>query len=341
MKKRLISRLSIKMQFTLLVMIELVIATIVSGFIVEILKLLRIPILIPDVVWFVVLALAVGGAINNFFGKRFLEPIMKLGRAMEQVADGDFGIRLEARNESKEIREIYSNFNFMVEELSATEILQTDFVSNVSHEFKTPINAIEGYVMLLQDSAWLKEKEQEEYINKILLNTNRLSKLVGNMLLLSKIDNQAIQSKQTKIRLDEQIRQSVVILEPVWSSKEIEFDVDLDEVEYIGNESLLHHVWDNLIGNAIKFSPQAGEIIIKMRKFNNEIIVHIDDNGPGIKEEEKRHIFDRFYQSDSSHKEEGNGLGLALVKNILQVCNGEIYVENLTKGCRFTVKLNT
>ena len=159
------------------------------------------------------------------------------------------------------------------------------------------------------------------------------------MLLLSKLDNQAIQSKQTKFRLDEQVRQSIVILEPAWEEKNIEFDVEMEDIEYVGNESLLHHVWDNLIGNAIKFSPQDGEIKIRMHVAEGRIVFSIEDKGQGILEKDKNHIFDRFYQSDSSHKQEGNGLGLALVKQILDLSDGRISVENLEKGCRFTVKL--
>ena len=339
MKKRVKIKVSIRMWFTLLAMAGLIISTSIAGVIIEMIKKFEVPSYLPDVVWIIILSTSIGWIINYFFSKKFFVPVMKLNRAMKEVAKGDFTIRLEGKRELKEIQEIYSNFNLMTQELSATEILQTDFVSNVSHEFKTPINAIEGYATLLQGQEQLSELEKEVYVDKILLNTRRLSKLVGNMLLLSKLDNQVIQSKQSKFRLDEQIRQSIVILEPAWEEKNIEFDVDMEDIEYLGNESLLHHVWDNLIGNAIKFSPRDGFIKIVMKKIGNEINFLIEDDGPGIREKDKKHIFDRFYQSDSSHREEGNGLGLALVKQIVDVSNGEIFVENLVKGCRFTVKL--
>lgn len=339
MKKRVKIKVSIRMWFTLLAMAGLIISTSIAGVIIEMIKKFEVPSYLPDVVWIIILSTSIGWIINYFFSKKFFVPVMKLNRAMKEVAKGDFTIRLEGKRELKEIQEIYSNFNLMTQELSTTEILQTDFVSNVSHEFKTPINAIEGYATLLQGQEQLSELEKEVYVDKILLNTRRLSKLVGNMLLLSKLDNQVIQSKQSKFRLDEQIRQSIVILEPAWEEKNIEFDVDMEDIEYLGNESLLHHVWDNLIGNAIKFSPRDGFIKIVMKKIGNEINFLIEDDGPGIREKDKKHIFDRFYQSDSSHREEGNGLGLALVKQIVDVSNGEIFVENLVKGCRFTVKL--
>ena len=166
--------------------------------------------------------------------------------------------------------------------------------------------------------------------------------MVGNILLLSKIENQSISTGQVRFRLDEQIRQSIVMLEPQWVKKEIEFDVEMDPVRYIGNESILHHVWDNLIGNAIKFSLQGGMIRIQLTEKQEKIFFTIEDNGPGVPENAKKHIFDKFYQSDSSHKEEGNGLGLALVKRILDLSGGEVYVENIPEGgCRFTVILKT
>lgn len=337
-KKFLNLGMTMSVRFTLLVMAELVVVCIVSWIFSE---LLHFQVEIPLAVWLVLLSVIIGGAINSFLSRSFFDPITKLGEAMQQVAEGDFEVRLETRYGLKEIRDIYANFNLMAKELGATEILQTDFVSNVSHEFKTPISAVEGYATLLQGSEQLSRKEQEAYVDKILLNTRRLSHLVGNILLLSKIDNQAIQSRQTKFRLDEQIRQSIVMSEPQWSVKDIEFDVDMEVVEYVGAESLLHHVWDNLIGNAIKFSPMGSTIRIRMEKKSKQIIFSIEDDGPGISEEAKKHIFDKFYQEDSSHKEEGNGLGLALVKQILQVCDGDVTAENMPEGgCRFSVVLN-
>lgn len=337
MKKKKAFRIGMRTQFIFLVMAELVIAMVISWIIVGIFK---ISIDLPAIVWLVIFSVLIGGALNDLISRIFFAPIMKLGDAMRKVAEGDLTVTLKTTSSSGEIQRIYSDFNLMTRELRATEILQTDFVSNVSHEFKTPINAIEGYATLLQGGNQLNPEDQEVYVEKILLNTRRLSNLVGNILLLSRIDNQAIQSRQKRYRLDEQIRQSIVMLEPEWTKKDIEFDVNLEDVEYVGNESLLHHVWDNLIGNAVKFSPYGGTIFMEMRRKGTQIFYQIDDCGPGIAEEAKRHIFDKFYQSDSSHKEEGNGLGLALVKQILSVCNGEVKVKNLPEGgCRFTVVL--
>lgn len=295
---------------------------------------------VPHLVVMLVTSMLVSSVIMNFVSHAFLDPMKKMQEAIGKVADGDFSVRLETDSKAKEVREIFSGFNLMVHELSATEVLQTDFVSNVSHEFKTPINAIEGYAMLLQDSDNLSSDEQAQYVEKVLFNTQRLSTLVGNILLLSKIDNQSIQTKQNTFRLDEQIRQAIVLLEPEWVKKDVEFEVDMEDVEYCGNEGLLHHVWYNLIGNAIKFNPRFGLIRIRLKKREEDILFEIEDSGPGISEEAKKHIFDKFYQGDSSHKEEGNGLGLALVKKILNLSYGEVAAENIPGGgCRFTVIL--
>lgn len=294
---------------------------------------------IPLLVELIAVCLIVGMLVTSLLSKSFFNPIKKLRKAMERVADGDFTVQLDPRSSSKEILEIYSGFNLMVHELAATEILQTDFVSNVSHEFKTPINAIEGYSTLLQSSENL-DAEQKQYVEKIIFNTERLSSLVGSILLLSKLENKQISTGKSLYRLDEQIRQSVVALEPSWEKKNIELDVELDRVEYNGNESMMRHVWDNLIGNAIKFSPCDSIVEIRLVRQNDYIIFTVSDCGPGLSEEAQKHMFDKFYQADSSHKEEGNGLGLALVNRILSIEKGQIEAKNLDRGgCQFTVLL--
>ena len=237
-----------------------------------------------------------------------------------------------------EVGESYQSFNVMTKELRATEVLQMDFVSNVSHEFKTPINAIEGYTMLLQGEEL--SQEQEGYVEKILFNTKRLSGLVGNILLLSKLENQNIPMKKTKYRLDEQIRQAFLSLESKWTEKEIGFQVELEEVKYTGNEGLLMHIWMNLLDNAIKFSPAKGTITMFLKQEKNSVKFIVEDEGPGIEEDVKTRIFDKFYQVDGSHKAEGNGLGLALVKRIVDSAGGTIKAENREYGgCRFVVEL--
>ncbi len=299
---------------------------------------LDVQINIPNLTWIVFLSLLVGAVIFSLISKRLLTPLSKLGDSMGEVANGNFEIQLETNSRLDFVQDIYSDFNLMVKELSATETLQTDFVSNVSHEFKTPLTAIEGYATLLQDCS--DSQVQSEYVDKIIFNTQRLSTLVGSILLLSKVDNKAIQTKQATYSLDEQIRQTIVFSEPKWSAKEIDFDVDLAQIDYCGDEGMLFHVWSNLIGNAIKFSPDGGTIKIKLAEKNEKIVFTVEDEGCGIEPESLKHIFNKFYQADSSHKAEGNGLGLSLAKGILELCGGTVSAENIPSGgAKFTVTL--
>lgn len=293
---------------------------------------------IHPLIWLLFFSVTIGMTASVVVNIILLQPVVRLSRAMKQVAGGDFNVQLKSKSIIREIRETYDSFNMMMQGLKATETIQSDFVSNVSHEFKTPINAIEGYAMLLQGGA--DEAQQEEYVARILSNTNRLSTLVGNILLLSKVSSNSMPLTETTYRLDEQIRQSLVLLEPAWSEKNVDFDVDMEELVWTGPETLLHHVWSNLIANAVKFGPHGGEVQITLKKTDGRYLFTISDHGPGIPEEEQEHIFLKFYQSDSSHKQEGNGLGLALCRQILNICGGTISVANRDGGgCTFTVSL--
>lgn len=332
------NRFSLRTRLTGLVTLEMLVCVGIS-FGLDLLFRALFPWEVPLIIELVGVCLLVGILVTGLLSKYFFNPIKKLRGAMDQVAEGDFSVRLEEESSSKEIMEIYTGFNLMAHELNATEILQSDFVSNVSHEFKTPINAIEGYATLLQESDNL-DPMQQEYIEKIQFNTQRLSSLVGSILLLSKLENQQIPTKQTVFRLDEQLRQSILAMEPAWVKKDIDLDVELERADYLGKEPMLRHVWDNLISNAIKFSPKGGCVRIRLAKEATSILVSIEDQGPGLSEEAKKHMFDKFYQADTSHKQEGNGLGLALVKRILIMEKGQVAAENLPEGgCRFTVTL--
>ena len=326
--------------FTMAIFGEVCLSILVGvGLILVLNRLFGVTLSIPSVIWVLVASSALAGIIALLLNHRILRPIRSLGSAMNRVAGGDFKIRLASRSRSGDIQQLYRDFNVMVSELEKTEVLQSDFVSNVSHEFKTPINAIEGYTMLLQDTPQATP-EQREYVDKILHNTRRLSSLIGDILLLSKVENQTIAREKTEFRLDEQVRQSILSLEPQWSEKETDFDVELEEISYRGDERLLMHVWNNLIGNAVKFNPPNAAVRLRLVRADGGVVFTVEDEGPGIPPEARKHIFDKFYQGDSSHREEGNGLGLALVKRILNVCGGEIAQENLPgRGCRFTVKL--
>lgn len=273
------------------------------------------------------LTLLIGTIITMILRRIFISPLIKLAQGMNKVASGDFSVRLECDDRRSDLKGIYASFNKMTKELSLTETLQTDFISNVSHEFKTPLGAIQGYASLLQESDISADK-QRIYVDKIIFNTHRLSELVGNVLLLSKAEPDRIKNNLRYYRLDEQIRQSLLALESKWEPKEIVFDIELDEISYIGPEALMSHVWTNLIDNAVKFSFHGGNISLSLWEKNSCIHFRINNRGISIPENSLDRIFSKFYQCDTSHKSEGNGLGLPLAKMIVDACGGEIKVSS-------------
>lgn len=270
---------------------------------------------------------------HHFFG-----PIQKLVRALEQVSEGNFDVSLKDNAIWYEVREMNVNFNKMVKELNSIETLQSDFIQNVSHEIKTPLAAIEGYAALLAAST--ADEQNKLYAEQILKSSRQLSTLTGNILKLSKLENQSIISEKKSFSLDEQIRQAVLSLEPIWSSRKIDIDLDLPEVSFYGNEDLIFQIWTNLLSNGIKFTPIGGMVSIKLTQDPSCISVNVADNGIGMSEEVQKHIFDKFYQAEDSRSIEGNGLGLTLVKKILSLCGGTIEVTSKTDlGSAFIVKL--
>ena len=272
-----------------------------------------------------------GGLMSYFIGRRILTPMVKLSNASKEVARGNYTVTIEDSSKMEEVQTTFRNFNAMVHELNSIATLSNDFIANVSHEFKTPLTAIEGYAMLLQDST-LSPAEREEYLSKILFNTHRLSTLVGNILLLSKMESKSLSEQSTCFRLDEQLRQAVVVLEPQWTEKNISFDAVLDPVSLIGCERLLSQVWTNLIGNAIKFSDEGREIVIRLLEQTECVVVSVQDYGCGMPPEIQAHIFEKFYQGDTSRRSLGNGLGLALVKRIVELSQGVIEVDSVPGG---------
>ena len=333
-------RLTLRVRMVLWVQVELLACVGLAFLIDNIAHTLNPDWNVPLLLELVIVSVVVGGVMTAVISRAFFNPVKNLRQAMDKVANGDFTIQLDTgKSSSGEIKELYAGFNMMTNELKATEILQTDFISNVSHEFKTPINAIEGYSTLLQGCENLDD-DQKEYVEKILFNTGRLSSLVSNILLLSKIENQSIQAKREVFSLDEQIRETIVALETAWAPKNIELDVELDSVKYNGNEIMMRHIWSNLISNAIKFTPENSTVSIRLRNQKDKFIFSVTDQGEGLSDEAQKHLFDKFYQADTSHKSEGNGLGLALVKQILDIDGGDITAENVNGGgCRFTVTL--
>ncbi len=276
--------------------------------------------------------------ISGIASKRILRPIRTLSKATEEVAKGNFSVKIGIPKDY-EFALLAKNFNKMVHELSSIETLRNDFVSNVSHEIKTPIASIQGFAKLIQDKT-LDDDERSEFTDIIISESSRLSKLTSNILKLSKLENQEVITGKSEFELDEQIRCAILIMESEWSEKGIKLDIDLDKVSIIGNEDLLQQVWLNIIGNAIKFTEKGGTIGIKLMDLKYKIVVKVSDNGVGMNEETQRHIFDKFYQGDKSHLSKGNGLGLSLVKRIIKLCDGEIKVKSkLNYGTTFTIEL--
>lgn len=275
------------------------------------------------------------GALTN----NFMKPLKKLIEATNEVSKGDFSIRLKECNVPPTVYEMNTSFNKMVKELSSIETLRNDFIVNVSHEFKTPIAAIEGYATLLQDSD-LSENERIEYTKIILDSSRQLSSLSGNILKLSKLETQEIIPDKKYFSLDEQLRQALLLLETQWSKKNIDIDMDLKTTNYYGSEDLLMQVWLNIFGNAIKFTPENGLIVTSLKATPNGICVSISDNGIGMSDDVKDRIFDKFYQGDKSRNFQGNGLGLTLVKRILDLCKCEINViSKINEGTTFNIYL--
>ncbi len=285
-----------------------------------------------------IISTVIATIISGIASKRILRPIRTLSKATEEVAKGNFSVKIGIPKDY-EFSLLAKNFNKMVHELSSIETLRNDFVSNVSHEIKTPIASIQGFAKLIQDKN-LDDDERSEFTDIIISESSRLSKLTSNILKLSKLENQEVITGKPQFALDEQIRCAILIMEPEWSEKGIDLDIDLDKVSIIGNEDLLQQVWLNIIGNAIKFTEKGGTIGIKLMDLKDKIVIKVSDNGVGMNEETQRHIFDKFYQGDKSHLSKGNGLGLSLVKRIIELCDGEIKVRSkLYYGTTFTIGL--
>jgi len=270
---------------------------------------------------------------------RIARSITNVNKAMNEVANGDMSVRLDEDYCTEELRGMTVSFNKMVNQLGTNEVLRNDFVANVSHEFKTPLATIEGYATLLQDDS-LTADERDEYIKRITETSRRLSDMTGNILLLSRLDNQNITPECQSYELDEQIRHTVLELEGKWAEKDLELDIDMDTTWCNAPKDLLHHVWYNLISNAIKFTQKGGKISIRLEDQGGWITATVSDTGIGMTTDVQEHIFEKFYQGDRSHKVEGNGLGLPLVKRIVKVCGGNVDVKSVSDiGSTFTVTI--
>ena len=272
------------------------------------------------------LSTIIGCTLTLIFGEIPLKPINKLIDATEELSNGNFDVRINF-DYPKVLNNLSISFNNMASELGSAKILRNDFVNNFFHEFKTPIVSLRGFAKLLKNDNLPKEV-RDEYLDIIISESDRLATLATNILNLSNIENTNIISDQHEFDLAEQIRHSILMLESKWSDKDINMNIDLDETSYYGNEELLKQVWVNLIDNAIKFTPNNGDVKIELMSFEDSVIFKVKDTGIGMTQDVKAHIFDKFYQGDTSHTTEGNGLGLTMVKKIVELHNGNIDVKS-------------
>lgn len=270
------------------------------------------------------------------------KPVEKILEATRKMTAGDFSVRIKPTKiptSMNEFNPIINDLNKMAEELSGIETLRSDFIANVSHELKTPLTVLQNYGTLLEDPN-LPEEKRIEYAKAIVSTTSKLSELITNILKLNKLENQNIYPNIEKCCLSEQICECLLVFENQWEKKNIEIETDIDSDIYFSTDSeLLSIVWNNLFSNAIKFTNEGGRVFVSLKENNGFICVEVEDTGCGMTPETGKHIFEKFYQGDTSRATHGNGLGLALVKRVVDILDGEITVESvLNEGTKFTVR---
>lgn len=282
-------------------------------------------------------SIAIGTFVATVMSRIPLRPVNTLINGMNRLAGGDYGARIDLGRGSVAL-EMSQSFNALAEELQNTEMLRSDFVNNFSHEFKTPIVSIRGFAKLLQKGT-LPQEQQREYLGIIADESARLAEMATHVLDLTKIENQSILTDVTHFNLSEQIRGAVLLLEKKWSQKGLTIAAEFDEYEIDASEEMLKQVWINLIDNAVKFSPKGGEIGLSISKTAEGVTVTVKNNGAEISEEDRKRIFNKFYQGDTSHASEGTGIGLAIVKRIVELHKGKISVVSSPQETVFTVSL--
>lgn len=287
------------------------------------------------------ISLIIGSLIALLLGKFPLNPINKLVNGMNSLAAGNFKTRIEYGGlieRHPTFNEITESFNTLAEELENTEVLRGDFINNFSHEFKTPIVSIAGFAKLLKKGN-LTEEQREQYLDAIEEESMRLSYMATNVLNMTKVENQTILSDVTRFNLSEQVRDVLLLLENAWTKKNIDLQPDFDEFEIEANEELLKQVWINLIDNAVKFAPRCGTVALDITESGESIAVTVSNTGKDIDPEKIDKIFNKFYQGDESHAGEGNGIGLAIVKRVVDLHSGKITVKSQNGMTAFTVEL--
>lgn len=275
--------------------------------------------------------------------RAFDRPMGQLSEAAERVSRGDFSVYLKpvhGAGKKDYVDYMFEDFNRMVEELASIETLKNDFISDVSHEIKTPLAVIQNYITALQELD-LPDEKKKDYMDTIFVSAQKLTELVSNILKLNKLENQVIVPKAKSYNLRRQLCECVLQFEPLLDKKQIEVETYIQEGIIVeADESIAELVWNNLLSNALKFTEPGGTIQIIQTSDEKQIEVKIQDTGCGMDETTRKHLFDKFYQGDTSHSTEGNGLGMALVKKAMEVLQGTIEVESeIGKGTTFTVTL--
>ena len=291
-----------------------------------------------------VLLISFGAATIDYTRRKLMvdRPVKQIMAALDQVMQGDFTVRIPPVKEfagETGFNEIISAINKMTAELQGTETLRTDFIANVSHELKTPLAVMGNYATMLQKPG-ITEANRIEYAKAIAHSARRLAALITNILKLNKLENQQIFPQLDEFDLGEQLCESLLQFEEVWEKKNLNIETDIeDEVRVRSDAELLSLVWNNLISNAVKFTPEGGTVGVRLKTEGEVLTVSVSDTGCGISPEVGRHIFEKFYQGDTSHATQGNGLGLALVKRVMDILGGEISVQSVCgQGSTFTVR---
>lgn len=276
------------------------------------------------------ISLVIGGVMSFFLSRIPLKPVNKIINKMNCLAAGDFKTRLtfgDAISSHPTIKELTTSFNKMAEELENTEMIRRDFINAFSHEFKTPIVSITGLANLIE-SGHLTEEQRVQYARAIREESMRLSTMASNVLNLTKVENQTILTDVSRFNLSEQVRSAVLLLEEKWTEKNIDLQLDFDEYFIDANEESLKHVWINLIDNAVKFVPRCGTVELEIIDEGKNLTVKVSNTGSEIPPDKQDKIFNKFYQADESHATQGNGIGLAIVKSIVELHNGVVFVNS-------------
>ncbi len=288
------------------------------------------------IILFGVWSISLGLFLTFIFGRFILKPINKVVDGMAKLSRGDFSVRLDTEK-TLSGQNLQQSFNSLAEELQNTELLRSDFVNNFSHELKTPIVSVSGLVELLKDDT-LPVDKRKQYLEVIEEEVHRLSNMTTNILNLSKVENQVILTDVGRYNLSEQLRSCLVLQEKKWTKKELELILDFDEYDVLANEDMLRQVWTNLLDNAIKFSPQKGELKISVEKTDGELNVKIINDGQ-IPEQDKAYVFNKFHRGANSNKNEGNGIGLSIVEHIVKLHGGKVDFVSEAGKTEFIVTL--